>query len=503
VKRAANRGETASPGEAAIRQQYDLFGSQAPAPAVEVAAAPELLPVPAPAPTLKPSVPDADGDQARTPAELRPRVYSVSELTAVLKNTVESRFPRVLVRGELSNFRRHTSGHLYFALKDAGSRISGVMFRSDAARVPFAVKDGIAVVARGRISVYEPRGEYELICDSLEPEGAGARALALEALKAKLLAEGIFAESRKRPLPFIARRIGVATSKRGAALQDFLRVVHERFPVPVLVADCRVQGEGASSEIARAIGRLSRSGQVDVIVVTRGGGSSEDLWAFNEEIVVRAIATSVVPVISAVGHEVDVTLADFAADRRAATPTHAAKEAVPSKADLIARLQAFRPRLFSATRRVQLGHAKRLGLLQARVVHPGRRIAERRLRLDDLADRAVDHLRSKIASRRDAFARLTASLGEVHPRIRLAKSRGNLFALERTLRHLPLRTRALREHLQDLGNRLEALSPGRALVFKGGRFVSSIKELRVGDEVRVDNLEDGAFDATVNRVIPG
>ncbi|HCF61574.1 MAG TPA: exodeoxyribonuclease VII large subunit, partial [Myxococcales bacterium] len=275
------------------------------------------------------------------------RIVSVSELTGELKGLIEGRFPRVSVRGEVSNFHGAwgASGHLYFTLKDDGACLAAVLFASDASRLKFALEDGLAVIARGRVSLYPRRGQHQLICESLEPEGAGALALAFEQLKQKLAQEGLFNPARKRKLPYLPRCIGVVTSASGAALQDFVRVLHERFPIPVLLAPVRVQGEGAAAEIAEGVQRLGASGLVDVVVVTRGGGSIEDLWAFNEEQVARAIAACPVPVVSAVGHEVDFTISDFVADWRCATPTDAAKTLAPVRDELLRALDKHRRHL--------------------------------------------------------------------------------------------------------------------------------------------------------------
>jgi exodeoxyribonuclease VII large subunit len=255
-----------------------------------------------------------------------PRALTVGELTREVKGLLEGKFPQVWVKGELSNVRAPSSGHLYFTLKDDDACIDAVLFRTEARRLRFTARDGLTVLARGRLSLYEPQGKYQVICDSLEPLGAGALQLALEELKEKLKAEGLFDRAKKRRLPFLPRRIAIVTSPSGAAVHDFIRVLHRRFPnLQVLVVPAKVQGEGAAQEIARAIGRASVQPLVDVVVVARGGGSAEDLWSFNEEVVARALAACPVPTVSAVGHEVDVTLADLVADVRAPTPTAAAE----------------------------------------------------------------------------------------------------------------------------------------------------------------------------------
>ena len=254
------------------------------------------------------------------------RIFSVAEVTGLVKAALESLFPRLWVEGEISNFHRHQSGHLYFTLKDDKAQLRAVMFRSDARAVAFELKDGLKVLCRGRLSVYEPRGEYQLYAEAIQPKGKGALQLAFEQLKEKLKAEGLFDGKRKRQLPLRPRTIGVVTSPTGAAIRDILRILERRYAkLHVIICPARVQGEGAAAEIVEGIDALGAWPGIDVLIVGRGGGSIEDLWAFNEEPVARAIARSPVPVISAVGHEVDFTIADFVADVRASTPSAAAE----------------------------------------------------------------------------------------------------------------------------------------------------------------------------------
>ena len=253
------------------------------------------------------------------------KIYSVSELSQQIRNLLEKEFPDVWVVGEVSNFRAASSGHLYFTLKDESAQIRAVCFRNQARYLKFRPQDGISVIARGHLSVYETRGEYQLYIEYLEPAGLGALQLAFEQLKQKLAAEGLFDPGRKKPLPLLPRTVGVVTSPTGAVIRDILRVLRRRFRnMNVMLGPVKVQGEGAAEEIVEGIKTLNRQTGVDVIIVARGGGSLEDLWAFNEEIVARAIAASKIPIISAVGHETDFTIADFVADLRAPTPSAAA-----------------------------------------------------------------------------------------------------------------------------------------------------------------------------------
>src|SRR5947207_864504 len=282
--------------------------------------------------------------------ETERRPISVSELTMQIRGALEKRFASVWVEGEISNFRAHSSGHWYFTLKDEFAQLKSACYRSSNQRIRFRLEDGMQVRARGRLTVYEPKGEYQLIADSLEPVGAGALQLAFEQTKARLQNEGLFAAELKRAIPVFPRRVGVVTSANGAALRDVLNVISRRTrTVHILFAATRVQGEGAAHEIARAIRLLNdhhqrslRDGNfehaIDVMIVGRGGGSIEDLWAFNEEVVARAIRNSAIPIISAVGHETDFTIADFVADRREPTPSAAAETVAAHEQELCARL---------------------------------------------------------------------------------------------------------------------------------------------------------------------
>jgi exodeoxyribonuclease VII large subunit len=341
---------------------------------------------------------------------LRDHVYSVTELTQVVKAALETAVPQVWVAGEVSNARRYPSGHIYLTLKDAGASISGVIWRGDAGRLKFELKDGLQLVCRGRVDVYPPRGSYQLVIDQAEPKGKGALQLAFEQLKEKLRAEGLFAPERKKKLPLLPKTIGVVTSPRGAALIDILRTIERRFAkVRVLIYPARVQGDGAAAEIVAGLEYLGGRPDIDVIIVGRGGGSIEDLWAFNEESVARAIYNCPAPVISAVGHEVDFTIADFVADIRASTPTAAAEMVVEKEtafADRIALqekgrevedlarhgvFQSFRTRLLTLVQRVDELESRAWDV----VVEERRRIAEGKSR----AAMAVERMASILGRR--------------------------------------------------------------------------------------------------------
>ncbi|MDO8794036.1 MAG: exodeoxyribonuclease VII large subunit, partial [Vicinamibacterales bacterium] len=315
-----------------------------PPPAAELMATRAAEPEPLPE-----SLPEPSPARARRTAETSRRVHTVTELTARLRTLLESSFAEVWVEGELSNCRLWNTGHLYFTLKDAHAQIKGVMFRTALQRLRFTPKDGLRVVARGRVSVYDPKGEYQIVCEHLEPEGLGALQLAFDQLKERLAKEGLFDEQRKRSLPALPRKIGIVTSLDGAAVRDIIRVLRRRYPnAHLVIRPTRVQGEGAAMDVARAVTAVGRLPDVDVVIVARGGGSIEDLWAFNEEVVARAIAGCPVPTISGVGHETDVTIADFVADVRASTPSAAAELVVARKDEFTGRIDRLGERLGAA-----------------------------------------------------------------------------------------------------------------------------------------------------------
>jgi exodeoxyribonuclease VII large subunit len=339
---------------------------------------------------------------------------SVSQLTAQIKELVEKGFPSVWVAGEISNFSRPQSGHSYFTLKDDQAQIRAVMWRGAAAKVKFDLADGMEVICHGHLDVYAPRGSYQLVVDQLQPKGVGALELALRKLRDKLAAEGLFDPARKRPLPAFPRRLAIVTSPTGAAIRDFLEVLRRRWRgVDVLVIPARVQGDGAAQEIVAGIRLANRlSPAPEVLVVGRGGGSLEDLWTFNEEPVVRAIAASRIPTVSAVGHEIDVTLADLAADVRALTPSEAAERVVPSAEEIAKRMRGYHERLNAAVRRRLIIVATKLGAIREHraLRRPFDVIHERSRRLDELSLRATSAAR---AFHRDQRAKVDTLAGKL------------------------------------------------------------------------------------------
>jgi exodeoxyribonuclease VII large subunit len=440
--------------------------------------------------------PDEPPEEPPTPVAAR-RVLTVTELTVQVRDLLESRFYEVWVEGELSNCRAWNTGHLYFTLKDSSSQIRGVVFRSALAFLKFKPADGLRVVARGRVTVYEPKGEYQIVCEHLEPQGLGALQLAFDQLKRRLQEEGLFDAGRKRPLPALPRKIGIVTSLDGAAIRDIIKVIRRRYAnAHLVIRPARVQGEGAALEIARGLWAIGRVAGVDVVIVGRGGGSIEDLWAFNEEVVARAIARSPVPVISAVGHETDVTIADFVADVRAPTPSAAAELIVAGRDDCAARITRLRDRLRAAARghvrererRVHmLGGRAALTGFRARVALKGRHVAdlERALTRAARADLAARGRRIQQVKRRLEMFDVGRRLASI--RTRLVAAGGQLAAAMTDRRHRS------DVRLRDCARRLETLSPlavlgrGYAVCWDGTRtrVLRTATDAQVGDVVRV------------------
>jgi len=359
-------------------------------------------------------------------------VYSVSALTAEVKAVLEDGFSAIWVEGELSNFKHHTSGHMYFTLKDAHAQVRAVMFRSSNRLLKFTPKDGLSVLVFGTLTVYGPRGEYQITAEYLEPKGVGALQLAFEQLKARLQAEGLFDAARKRPLPRLPRKIGIVTSPSGAAVRDMLNIFARRCPgLAILIHPVPVQGKGSAPEIAAAVARLGARRDLDVVIVARGGGSLEDLWAFNEEVVARAIASSAVPVISAVGHETDVTIADFVADLRAPTPSAAAELAAAQREELCLRVDELAGRAQSAAEAALAGRQRHVQMLARHLalLNPAVQVDRQRERLGRLAERLLAWWELSHRRRLDRVAVLAGKLTSLSPLAILARGYSICFAL--------------------------------------------------------------------------
>jgi exodeoxyribonuclease VII large subunit len=436
------------------------------------------------------------------------RVFTVSELNSAIRGVLDGEFNDIRVTGEISGLKLATSGHYYFTLKERDSQIRAVAFRSAHRYWKFKPQDGMAVLARGRIDVYEARGEYQFLVEMLEPQGLGALQLAFEQLKKKLAAEGLFAAERKRPLPRFPRRIGIVTSPRGAAIADLIHILSRRFPgLHIRLYPALVQGEGSVDEVCRGIEHFSRTKWPDVLIVARGGGSLEDLWTFNEEPVARAIAGSAVPVVSAVGHETDVTIADFVADLRAPTPSAAAELIVCTREELIERIEAvvhravqlLRYRMAMLARRLhQQGIDRAHGLL-------GRRIGRAQQRIDDQSYRLKDLARTAIHARARTLRSLEARLSRFDMRPRLAADRRRLEAAH-TLALQLMRARLVRGHrsFDRLSAHLTQLSPlkilerGYAIVTNEQGIVRDAAAAPADSAIHV-RLDRGELDARVTR----
>jgi exodeoxyribonuclease VII large subunit len=399
--------------------------------------------------------------------------FSVSEIAGAVKSTLESAFGRVRVRGEITELKAYASGHVYFALKDEGAKIRAIIWRGAAARVGLKPENGVEVIATGKITSYPERSEYQLIVDRLEYAGAGALLARIEMLKARLAAEGLFATERKRPLPMLPRIIGVISSPQGAVLQDIKTTIARRFPTTIILWPVPVQGEGAAEKIAAAIAGFSNlpaGGPIprpDVLIVARGGGSLEDLMAFNDEVLVRAAAGCTIPLISAVGHETDTTLIDFVSDRRAPTPTAAAEMAIPARLDLLADLAQKTARLAGALSRITSDSRLRLDRADAKLPDLPGILGAARQRVDDRAERLTLALPNFLAGRRSAQERLAGRL--IHPREFLLRRGGDLsLLLHRLSAAWPQSLRQAQKSLDNQSARLtnpaERLAAGQARI---------------------------------------
>jgi len=399
-------------------------------------------------------------------ASIEPHVFTVSELTHSIRDLLEQQYADVWLVGEVSNFRNPNAKHYYFSLKDDSSQIHAVIF-GGRQKLAFEIQDGLELICHGRITVYNVRGEYQILIDYCEPKGKGALQLAFEQLKKKLEAEGLFASERKRKIPYLPRKIGVVTSPTGAAIRDIIHVLTRRFPtIEVLLIPVRVQGEGAAAEISDAIAKMNGRDDIDVIIVGRGGGSLEDLWAFNEEVVARAIFASRIPVISAVGHEIDYTIADFVADVRAPTPSAAAEIAVPRRADLQEQIAGLRRQLFLAIKQDLQTRWSEVQKCRGRIVDPSRRFPDLHMRVDGLAQ----HLRFAMTGR-----------------------------MERTEQQL-LRLKSNLKHLSPF----HILEKGYAVITKAGasESIKSSKSLAEGVSINI-RFHKGSAAAKVTKIIDG
>jgi exodeoxyribonuclease VII large subunit len=445
------------------------------------------------------------------PIEERSGLLTVSELNAQIRSLLESRYPLVWVRGEISNFRVPSSGHFYFTLKDDQSQIRAVFFRAQHRHLRFIPESGLQVLCQARLSVYEPRGEYQLIIEIMEPEGVGSLQLAFEQLKRKLEAEGLFEPSRKLPLPCCPQKIGVITSSTGAAVQDILKVL-ERSPCPLSVTllPVRVQGAEAAKEIAAAIKTanfLAERFQWDLLIVGRGGGSIEDLWPFNEEVVARAISASSIPIVSAVGHEIDFTIADMVSDLRAPTPTAAAEW-------VVGRVEVFQREIIGLKDRMLKTFAQRLTsygqtvqYLEKRLIDPRRRLESLRLFVDERLERLQLALSRRLEKNRSLYTNILDKLYLAHPSKRIPPYRT---LLDQQCKELILQHRkildAKQAELSRLASSLESLSPlgvlarGYAIAYRlpDRQVIRRSRDVEPGQEVLI-HLSEGQIECIVQK----
>lgn len=430
-------------------------------------------------------------------------ILTVSRLTSLFKDLIEDNFSQVWVEGEASNLTYAASGHVYCTLKDSGAMLRCVMFRSSVKALKFKLEEGMALVVRGRLSVYDQRGEYQLIAEYAEPKGLGALQAAFVQLKERLAGEGLFSESHKQPLPFMPQKVGIVTSASGAAIHDILNVLGRRNAgLHLIVYPVRVQGVGSAAEIAAAIDNLNRLNAADVLIVGRGGGSLEDLWAFNEELVARAVYRSRIPVISAVGHETDWTICDFVADLRAPTPSAAAELVCTAREELLNQIQNLVLRLDQAiSSQLKLRMHNLAGLRRA-LHDPSRMLGHQLQRVDDLSERLDMALRNLFGRHREQLARQEQHLAGLHPAIQISKLRQKLLLLtEHAERRVTSQLEQLGRERGEATARLEALSPlhtlarGFSVVERqtDKHIIRNAAELAIGEEIRLRLHQGGAL----------
>ena len=430
-------------------------------------------------------------------------------MTGLLRTSIEEQFSDIWLEGELSNLRAPGSGHVYCTLKDKTSQIRAVLFRSSAVRLRFALQEGLQVIVRGRLTVYEPRGEYQIVLDTVEPKGIGALQLAFEQLKERLAAEGLFDQDRKRSIPAFPRTVGVVTSLTGAAIRDILAVLRRRWPtLHILIAPVQVQGESAGRQIAEALTALNELGSVDVIIVGRGGGSLEDLWSFNEEIVVRAIAASHVPVVSAVGHETDVTLADFVADLRAPTPSAAAEAVVPVLAVIVERLRELKVRMGQVMLRHCASERQRLDAGIRGVTDVRFRLQEAAQRTDDIVDRLREMVQQLLTAGRERVYDVQRDLSGLNPILAIKQGLATIPQFSKRLEgQMGVILAQHRHRIHAKLAQLNALSP-LAILGRGysilqtvpaGQILHRANDVGVGQELEAQ-LASGRLSCMVTRV---
>ncbi|MDP3875709.1 MAG: exodeoxyribonuclease VII large subunit [Methylobacter sp.] len=438
-------------------------------------------------------------------------IITVTQLNRATSQLLAEHFFSVLVEGELSNLAQPTSGHIYFTLKDANAQVRCAMFRTQQRRLGFKPENGKQVVVKAQVSLYEPRGDYQLIVEQIEEAGDGALRRAFDALKLKLSEQGLFDVAHKRSLPALPNAIGVITSPSGAAIRDIVAVLRRRFAaIPVIIYPVAVQGDNAKHEIAKAIATANRLKQCDVIILGRGGGSLEDLWAFNEELVARAIYASEIPIISAVGHETDVTIADFVADLRAATPSAAAEYASPDQQHWLSRFQSLESRLQQHLQRKLNQKQQTLDWLGQRLQqqHPGQRLARNRRRSDELEARLKQAMRGKLRRNASVIEAKSAKLWRYNPALTISSHQQRQdYLRQRLIAATAHKLEQLKQRLLNASQTLHAVSPlatlnrGYALVIKpdSGAVIRSSEQLKPGDTVQT-RLGHGSFTSEIKTI---
>ena len=408
------------------------------------------------------------------------QIYTVSQLTRIIKSLLEEKFSMVWISGEISNLRIPTSGHAYFSLKDEKAQITAVMFRGQLRHLPFELEDGLALIGLGRISVYEPRGNYQIILEYAEPKGAGALQLAFEQTKAKLSKEGLFNPEHKLSLPFLPRTVCVITSPTGAAIQDIINIIYRRFPtLQVKILPVRVQGHGAAEEIVNALKLANQKVNPDVIILARGGGSIEDLAAFNSESVARAIYASHIPVVSAIGHEIDFTIADFVADVRAPTPSAAAEIVVPVKIELITHCLDLKKRCYKSMSRIVSGYSERIFRLSHAVVHPLKKVQEFQQRIDEMSGRLGRAINGMVHYRHSRLMEIYFRLRNYSPAVRADHFRSLIEMLWfRLLKSNEKNNFRYQERISASNAKLNALNP-KSVLQRGYSITRTLPDLRV------------------------
>lgn len=434
-----------------------------------------------------------------------PSIYSVEQLNIYIKQLIEGQIGVVWVKGEISNFKAHSSGHFYFSLKDSKSQITAVMFRGHNARLKFKPADGMEVLVRGRITVYEPRGNYQLMCDMMDPVGAGAMQKAFEQLKSKLKAEGLFETSRKKPIPTFPRHVAVVTSPTGAAIRDILNVLSRRAKgIRVTVVPTVVQGESAAPQICEALKKAYNLPDVDVIIVGRGGGSIEDMWCFNDESLARLISSSKVPVISAVGHEIDFTISDFVSDLRAPTPSAAAELVSRSVVELENKVKSFERILTLSFDKQRKYLSEKIASLSKRLVDPKRRLQDLGLRNDDLLNRLEFALIRLLNERKHRIELLREKIGNPEALIQKKKKDVEYFKIHMA-KSLAFTMEKKNAHLKRLMALLDSMSPlkvvdrGYSIVTIENDVVKVASQVNTGDIINI-RLSQGSLTAVVETV---